>query len=173
MVPNVGNSATSEVNCGRYNSKCRFFSANRKRWPLSRLCTLILLGCILEVRGHGVATSHQSVVSGEGWRYGYGIAHGPHGIGHATGESFPHGYGGFGAYAPAYGYDTKPIILPPPPPPEPVVIHVPQYVVPYYYNHIPYGYLYPYDQGHGYYGHEFLGGGYYDAHDGHDYYHHH
>lgn len=43
--------------------------------------------------------------SGDGWRYSYGIVHGPHGVGHAEGESYPHGYGGFGTYAPSYNYD--------------------------------------------------------------------
>ncbi|CAH1402211.1 unnamed protein product [Nezara viridula] len=68
------------------------------------LCLLACIGMYLQ-QAAGIATSHQSFSSGDGWRYSYGIVHGPHGVGHAEGESYPHGYGGFGTYAPTYGYD--------------------------------------------------------------------
>ncbi|KAF6205540.1 hypothetical protein GE061_019713 [Apolygus lucorum] len=88
---------------------------------------LVVAGLFVSIEGHGVATSSQSMISGEGWRYGYGIAHGPPGIGHAVGESFPHGYGGFGTYAPSYGYN----LVPPPLPPRPIVVKLPPtYVLP-------------------------------------------
>ncbi|KAL1131304.1 hypothetical protein AAG570_010922 [Ranatra chinensis] len=53
-------------------------------------------------RDNEVQTSLQGrAVNGKGYRYGYAIGHSEYGGN--VGESFPHGYGGYGSYAPAYG----------------------------------------------------------------------
>ncbi|CAB0019856.1 unnamed protein product [Nesidiocoris tenuis] len=123
-------------------------------------------------------STHSSIilVSGEGWRYSYGIAHGPHGIGHAVGESFPHGYGGFGAYAPSFGYHLAP---PPSLPPHPVIVKLPPTYLPprpVYLPpkpaYLPTPYVYvtkwphpsPYGYAHGY-THPYYGHGYHHYHD--------
>lgn len=64
-------------------------------------------------------------VSGEGWRYGYGIISTPDGHGFVTGESYPHGYGGFGTYAPFFTHYNNYYPIP-----EEYYLKIPQHLIP-------------------------------------------